>query len=202
MKHTLFFTLAVVLTISIAAQDNEHKTTDNEYQTIFGNGDLKISGFGAPIMNFTYIEKDFAYMIGGGAGVIINNLFFGAYGMGAINELNLKDDNNSSIEFAHGGLWLGYTMFHNKAIHPVFHTRIGWGTIYQYTAVDNFVYDPSTSDHFFILSPTAEVEVNLSRFFKLGIGSTYDFIFNVQSPYETGDFTHPSLFISFKFGWF
>ncbi len=200
MEKRIWLLLVVLLCINLYAQDN------SEFETIRGNKDIRISGFGGPMMNFTQIGGDFVHMMGGGGGIIVNNFFFGGYGMGKTNQLIWKTDSlrQQVMEFGHGGFWMGYTAFYNKAIHPVFHTQIGWGAITK--RQKNWDYDndpfPSEIDQVFVISPTLELEMNFSRFFKLGGGVTYSFVYNTDGPYTFFDFDNPGIFVSFKFGWF
>lgn len=202
MKKNLIVLIFATFIGILSAKSQE----DDGYQTIFGNGDLKISGFGGPCMNFTQIGNDFAHMMGGGGGIIINNFFLGAYGMGKTNDLVYKNDvtRENVMDFGHGGFWVGYTFFYNKAIHPVIHTQIGWGGITK-RLKDDWNIDPTLEnevDQVFVISPTAELEMNFSRFFKLGAGFNYTFVYNTDGPYTFSDFAKPGVFVSFKFGWF
>lgn len=198
-KHIWFFFLAL-LCINLYAQE------DSEFETIGGNKDIRISGFGGPMMSFTQIGGDFAHMMGGGGGVIVNNFFFGGYGMGKTNQLIYKNEvsNEQVMDYGHGGFLIGYTALYNKAIHPVFHTQIGWGAISKRQKDWNadIETDPSDIDQVFVVCPTIELEMNFSRFFKLGGGLTYSFVYNTDGPYTFFDFNNPGVFISFKFGWF
>lgn len=201
-KKIVFFVIALISFLFVTGQE------DDEFQTIFGHGKTKVSGFGGPFMSFTQIGGDFAHMMGGGGGVIINNFFFGGYGMGKTNEIAYKGEvaptNEHVMDFGHGGFWVGYTFFYNCSIHPVVHTQIGWGGITK-RLKDDWNYDPtqeSEIDQVFVLSPTAELEMNFSRFFKLGAGLSYTFVYNTDGPYTFSDFAKPGVFVSFKFGWF
>jgi hypothetical protein len=203
MKKNIFIVFLFTLLSSIALWGQED---DGNYQTIFGHGNTRISGFGGPCMNFTRIGDDFAHMMGGGGGILINNFFLGGYGMGKTNELFYKNDitKENIMDFGHGGFWLGYTFLYKSAIHPVIHTQIGWGSISK-RLKDNWNFDPTLdteTDQVFVLSPTAELEMNFSRFFKLGAGINYQFVYNTDGPYTFSDFAKPGVFVSFKFGWF
>jgi hypothetical protein len=183
------------------------KAQDDEYQTIGSKSDIHFSGFGGPMMSFTQIDGDFVHMMGGGGGIIINDFFFGGYGMGKTNELYYKDDitRTNVMVFGHGGFWFGYTPFGNKAIHPSFHTQIGWGSILeQQKDWQNQTIEPLplSTDQVFVICPTAELELNFSRFFKLGGGFTYSLVYNTDGPYTFCDFAKPGFFVSFKFGYF
>ena len=177
-----------------------------EYETIGGNSEkVRISGFAGPIMEFTQIDDNFAHMMGGGGGVIINNFFFGGYGMGLTTEQTFRGEASYNLSYGHGGFWLGYTFKHNKAIHPVVHTQIGWGKIGKRPANLQVEPDYQYGDRVFVFTPTFELEMNFSHFFKLGAGVNYHFVYNtgaLNSPYRFEDFANPSVFLSLKFGWF
>jgi hypothetical protein len=53
------------------------------------------------------------------------------------------------------------------------------------------------------MAPTLEVELNLTRYFRLGAGASFNiFTFVDMDGYSASDFTAPGGFLSFKFGWF
>ncbi len=196
MKKIIFLIIGVLLSFTITAQEDEFKT-------IFGNRPLHISGFAAPIMSFTTFNGEFAHMMGGGGGVVINDFFFGGFGQGLTTSHDpLYFDGEQSVEFGFGGFWLGQTFYSKKAIHPAASLRIGWGgiTIWE---------DDYNADHFlekdgvFVLIPTVELEANVTRFLKMGLGVSYRIVEGVDLlSYNDTDFSDLGVFLSFKFGWF
>lgn len=198
MKHILLLGAFLFLSIGLQAQEEDFETIGN------GSGRVKISGFAGPIMSFTQIDGTFAHMMGGGGAVIINDFFFGGYGMGKTTELTYKDEPNYNMTFGHGGFWLGYTFKPNKAIHPVLHTTLGWGSIGKKAKNFDIETDRTDIDAVFVVSPTFELEMNFSRFFKLGTGVNYTFVYGAgnNSPYTFDDFSNAGVFVSLKFGWF
>ena len=53
------------------------------------------------------------------------------------------------------------------------------------------------------LAPTVEVELNLTRYFRIGAGATYNLYTMVDlQGYRSSDLSAPGGFLSFKFGWF
>ncbi|MBN2348230.1 MAG: hypothetical protein JXJ22_05305 [Bacteroidales bacterium] len=194
MKKIFLISLLIILFSHLYAQDDE-------YRTIFKGGPVKLSGMGGPFMNFSSIDNQFTHHMGGGGAVLIGDFFFGGYGLGKTNKINFKNSNeDDDLDFGHGGFWLGYNFMANKAIHPVFHTLIGWGAISKTNSITELVYD---KDAIFVVLPTFEMEMNFARFFKLGIGVNYRFVGFVDLPdYSNEDFMSPGAFMSFKFGWF
>jgi hypothetical protein len=198
MKKILCSILALSFVFALNAQDDD-------FQTLQSKSGLKVSGFGGPVMSFTQISDDFVHLMGGGGGVIINEFFFGGYGVGKTNEISFKGNPSNVMLFGHGGLWFGYTFFGNKAIHPVIHTQVGWGKIKEYQKgwqSEIITPDPLSVDEVFVISPTAELELNFSRFFRLGGGINYNFVYNTDGPYNFEDFAKPGVFVSLKFGYF
>ena len=191
--------LLVILTITIAAFSQ-----DREYRTIFDNRDLRISGMGGPFMQFTAVAGEFAHMMGGGGAVLLNDFHFGGYGLGLTNAIPdfVNGNTNDRLSLGHGGFWLGYAFFGEKPIHINFSTLIGWCEIgiMQYDE-----YYPFLRDKVFALVPIIEVELNLTKYFRIGAGATYNLITGVDEQlhgYKTSDISSPGGFLSFKFGWF
>lgn len=199
MKKLLLLIAIILMPFLVHAQEESFETIGSVH------GRVKVSGFGGPIMSFTTIDGQFAHMMGGGGAVIINNFFIGGYGMGKTTELQYKGEPSNVMNFGHGGFWLGYTFKHNKAIHPVIHTQLGWGGISKYSKDFDYEMDPTNIDQVFVICPTFELEMNFSRFFKLGAGVNYSFVYNtgqINSPYTFEDLSNPGVFVSLKFGWF
>ena len=200
MKNSLLLILICFTIQSLIAQEDD-------FRTIQGSSEIKVSGFGGPIMSFTQIGDDFVHLLGGGGGVIINNFFIGGYGVGKTNQIYYKNDvlKDNVMLYGHGGFWFGYTIMGNRAIHPVLHTQIGWGKITQMEKdwqSQIITPDPVSIDQVFVISPTAEIELNFSRFFRLGGGFTYSMVYNTDGPYTFNDFAKPGFFLSLKFGYF
>lgn len=208
MKKLTFILVLLIVGYNLSAQDDE-------FRTIFQKDErsVKISGFGCPMMAFTGVGNSFAHMMGGGGGVIINNFFIGGYGMGMTTPITYKgyehiDPGETSyyLGFGHGGFWTGYIFNSKKPIHLSLSTLIGWGEIAQVDKeLDYSEYELQNGEMIFVVTPVAEIELNFSKFFKLGIGSSLSFVMGPgidETPYTTSDFLKPSVFLSFKFGWF
>lgn len=197
MKKATF--LAIILAVSLTAFSQE-----KEYQTVFDNQDLRISGLGGPFMQFTTVAGEFAHMMGGGGAVLLNDLFIGGYGLGLTNSIPdyVNQNTNDRLSLGHGGFWLGYALFGEKPVHVTFSTLIGWG---EFGVMQWEGYYPYIRDKIFVLAPTIEAELNLTRYFRIGVGATYN-IYTMVDEYMHGytgsDLSSPGGFLSFKFGWF
>jgi hypothetical protein len=208
MKKLSILLIIVLIGNLLAAQDEEFKTIFDKNK----DKQLRISGFGGPMMTFTAIGNNFAHMMGGGGGVIINNFFFGGYGLGMTTPITYKGYENTdpgqtsyNLQFGHGGFWTGYIIGPRKPLHLSISSLIGWGDISQVDKTDSYTIGEQSAEMVFVVTPIAELEMNFSKFFKLGIGSSVSFVMGPgidYTPYTTGDFAKPSVYLSFKFGWF
>lgn len=197
MKKAIIISLMLATSISAFTQEKE-------FQTIFDNQDLRISGMGGPFMQFTSVAGEFGHMMGGGGAVLLNNFFFGGYGLGLTNAIPDYVNQNPSdrLTLGHGGFWLGYSLFGDKPVHVTFSSLIGWG---EFGVMQNSGTYPFVRDKIFVLVPTVEVELNLTRYFRIGAGASYNLYTLVDQNvhgYSNGDISAPGGFLSFKFGWF
>jgi hypothetical protein len=177
---------------------------EREYRTILDNQDLRISGMGGPFMQFTSVAGEFGHMMGGGGAVLLNDFFFGGYGLGLTNAIPdyVNDHANDRLTLGHGGFWLGYSLFGDRPVHLSISSLIGWGE-FGIMQVDG--YYPFIRDKIFVLAPMLEVELNLTRYLRIGVGATYNLYAMVDENmhnYTGGDLSSPGGFLSFKFGWF
>jgi len=197
MKNFLFALLLLGTAVTAFPQERE-------YQTIFDNQNLRISGMGGPFMQFTSVAGEFGHMMGGGGAVLLNNFFFGGYGLGLTNSIPdyVNDNTSDKLTLGHGGFWMGYALFAEKPIHVTFSSLIGWGEfgVMQYDAGYPFI-----RDKIFVLVPTVECELNLTRYFRIGVGASYNLYTMMDENlhgYKNSDLSAPGGFLSFKFGWF
>jgi len=174
-----------------------------EYQTIFGNEKVKFSGMGVFEMNFSSLGGHFSYGTGGGGGAILNKtILFGGYGMGHYINRNVTLDsmNYSSVNFGHGGFWLGYIFKGNAAIRPFAGLKLGWGGISQ-----NYDHhDYAMNDNAFVITPSVEMEINITRYFRIAVGGNYQVTTGLtgSNGLSNKDFSGPGANLSFRFGWF
>ena len=187
MKKLTIITCLLLITTAAFSQE------EDEFETLFGPG-TRFSGFGGPWMTFTTINGDFSHMMGGGGGVLLNSSFyFGGYGYGSTNRISYQGDN---MEFGYGGLMTGFIFNSKKAIHPMVGFQMGWGDI----SMENL----NITDQVYVLTPLVELEMNLTQFFKLGIGASYRYVSGVDNVgnLKNSDFSGFAGRLSFYFGWF
>jgi len=201
MKKIWLIIIGILTVASSYAQDDEFKTIFKKDE----NKKIRISGFGGPMMIFTSIGNDFVHMMGGGGGVIIGNSFFGGYGFGKTNEIPYKYDEDYNLYFGHGGFWFGHMFAPNNPVHLSLSVQTGWGNISRGVGLVDGDFEIISSKSVFVLTPIAELALNFTRFFILGLGTSVSYVTGSgisETSYTTKDFFKPSVYLSFKFGWF
>ena len=139
--------------------------------------------------------------MGGGIGMVIDNMFIGAYGLGSADYENWLRGDDSFVDLAHGGLWFGYNYKTYKLLHLFTSAKVGWGAI-------NF--DPDWDfnrrgevDGVFVITPEVGVEVNVTRWFRLAGTLNYRIVNDVeQTGYTNSDFSGVNFGLTMRFGWF
>lgn len=133
-----FLLLSMAISVGAFAQDKPVE----EMRYIFGGGEYRVSGFGAAIFEFSAYNGDFAFYSGGGGAVIFNNAFYiGGFGMGLAENQKFETvynangtvaEDNLSLSFGYGGLWLGYIFRPNAPVHFGISSKFGGGAATLY----------------------------------------------------------------------
>lgn len=197
MKKKLFILVLLIVCPLLFAQE----------ETLLGSGEISNGGFGGPVVKFTSINKHFGVLVGGQGGWIINHTFvIGAGGYGLVN--NIKTENlflgeRQLLNFGYGGLELHYIDNSNRLVHYTFSLLIGGGGI-GYRHPDNWEWDLDTNTKsFFVLEPTVRIMLNVTSFFRIGLGGGYRLISGVSlDDMKDSDISGPSAEIVLKFGKF
>ncbi len=200
MKKILLLILLISTVSFVHAQ--EEIETDN-IETFFSKPS-KIRGYLGSITNFTSLDGESAYMNGFNAAAIFNDqVVFGFYNINLENNIFSNNDNyiGYEMDFEHRGLLLGYIFMPKSKIHFNTNLLIGKGEIDIY---DDFIDAWLEDDVMFVLTPNIEIEFNVARFLRLGIGANYRFAFDVDKfdNYNNNDFSDLGVFVNLKFGWF
>ncbi len=162
-----------------------------------------IGAFVGPIVKFTEINDDFAVLVGGRGGLIINHAFIiGAGGYGLVNDImvdNIPPRQDYFLEFGYGGLVLEYILRPRKLLHLSVHTLIGGGSLcYR----DNW-YEHWDDDAFFVAEPGLDLMLNVTKCFRIGIGGSYRYIAGIGLDGLTNkDVSGATAGLTFKFGRF
>ena len=128
--------------------------------TLFSNA--HISGFGGPLFSISQVNGQTSTFAGGGGGIIIDNLFIGGFGEGVdVNSISLGD-NTYDLDMGYGGLWLGYSLFSEQAVHPFVGLKLGGGEVNL--NVDNSRINTSDLK---VVIPEVGIELNFTSWMRL-----------------------------------
>ncbi len=203
--------LALIFVLPVMGQEDDRR---DEIKTIF-NQEAKASGFGAFDMSLTALNDRFALIMGGHGGLIFNKkliLGFGGYGITTPVRFEGTDPNETlQLSGGYGGIMAGYILNPVEVFHVSIPIFVGIGGMNVDEA--DFTFDPDNPflDHtvensmFVVLEPGIQLEVNITRWFRMGMGLSYRFTEGVDLPRnEITDENTSGLAgnLSFKFGGF
>ncbi len=171
---------------------------DKEDETLISRK-TTVGGFLGPVVKFSELNDQFAVLVGGSAGFIINrSLVIGGAGYGLVNEIEPGAPRNRLLDFGYGGLFLGYVNRSRKLVHLSIHSLIGGGGLhYRYDYYDDWI------DAIFVFEPGADLMLNVTKRFRIGFGGSYRFVSGVDlDGLSNSDISGPSASLVFKFGRF
>jgi hypothetical protein len=171
---------------------------DRGDETLF-RGRTRVGGFLGPVIKFSEINDQFAVLVGGRAGFIINRaLLIGIEGYGLANEIEASTPRRRLLDFGYGGVFLGYVNRSQKLVHLSIHSLIGGGGLHYRRD-----YYPNWVDAIFVFEPGADLMLNVTRRFRIGLGGSYRFVSGVELDGLSNDeIGGPSASLVFKFGRF
>ncbi|MDW3196913.1 MAG: hypothetical protein R8G66_31340 [Cytophagales bacterium] len=194
MKKILFILSFATLTTAFGQRPD----------VLIGNDYESISGFGGVFITLASLDGQVMPYTGGGGAVLLDNTFyFGGYGLGLSGDQTITARSNSNeydVDISHGGFMLGYNIKPSKLAHIGISSKLGWGSI-DYRARDDA--NSNVDDQIFVIFPQAEVEFNMTHWFKLNVGVGYQQVIGVDDfHYKQSEVSSPAASISFLFGWF
>jgi len=220
MKKVLFFArfffLSILLGILPFYGKAQKGDSTQQYQTLFGDN-MSYGGYGALSLGYTKIGDNDAFVSGvKGAWIVGHSIGIGFEGAGFISELTTGID---------GGFLIEPIFFALKPIHFAVPIVFGGGAVaFESSNYYNqdYMYNNYHTDYdqFYMIQPGIEVELNITRFFRLAMGGNYRFTSDISL--TTTDFNSPinnsddeiiqlldnndlnsySVYLSFKFGKF
>jgi hypothetical protein len=212
MKKIVTFSAIVILICSnVFSQENDSTKKSSEYMTLFGNH--KPGGFyGAFNVGYTKIDEEQAVTFGGRfEWIAAGAIGFGFGGKGFINEYHYEPTIQEEVFLTggYGGLYIEPMLMPKWPVHIAFPVLLGGGGISYVTkdmdSNNNFIED---SEAFLCVEPGAELELNITRNFRLAFGASYIF----TTPFDVGTNGNPiagsesiegmNYTVTFKFGRF
>lgn len=188
---------------------------ESDQETLFSStGDIEHGGYGCGVVKASPIDGQTQLLMGGYGGWFVNHTFmigFGGYGMtstlSASDAAPKLEGKTPYVGMGYGGLVLEYTINSDKLIHFAGQLLIGaggagysWGNQLIETDAN---FNDSPSDSYFAAEFGANVELNITSFFRLGLGGSYRFASGLDLVGLTDkDISGPSGNLIFKFGKF
>ena len=204
MKTIYLFLLTLALAAPSFAQE----------QTLI-NGPIESGGFGGPVVKFSQVSNKFAVFAGGYGGWLINHSFLiGGGGYGLVNNIDASPaaqayfgtTEDLRTQFGYGGLILEYIGAPDNLIHYTVSTLIGGGGVdyaYKYDLFNSNYDNMGHASACFVLEPSAGLELNITKFFRINAGASYRLVRGTDLPGITDtDLSALSGYLTFKFGKF
>jgi len=194
MKKLVVLVLILSVTTPVMARD----------ETLV-KGRIDSGGFGAPVVKFAQMNGEFALLVGGRGGWIIDHSFvIGGGGYGLVNNIRvdrLDDGSAPRFDLGYGGFEMEYVHHSRKLMHFTICALIGAGSVkYRDEDLWDLLFDDS-EDVFFIAEPSANLMLNVTTYFRVGIGASYRFVTGIElEGLDEGDLSGPSANLLMKFG--
>jgi len=211
----LILTTVIISVISLSVAQGQNN--QNEFISVFKKkeGRTEHGGYGAISFGYGSIDGKAALQTSiRGAWVIDHNIALGFAGYGFINNLEKTNDiNEYYLGGGYGGFYFEPIILPNSPIHVSFPILIGGGGIS--TIPSNYMeFDPGFDflyqyDVFFVFEPGVDLEINMVKFFRIGLGASYRFTNGVLLTYPVSNNTVPknvldgfNFYMNLKFGKF
>lgn len=203
--------VAILLVAGFAfAQDDYY---NNEIETIFSNKRSN-GGYGAFTIGYTTIDGRDAMVAGArGAFILDHSLAIGLAGYGFVNDLEYHNyqsnpDDRLFLAGGYGGVFFEPIVGGTKPVHVSFPILLGMGgiSLVEHTGWnwDNYYdYHEYDTDLFFVFEPGVEIELNLTRFFRIAAYGSYRLTSDIELFDTAPDVLRGiNLGMTFKFGKF
>ncbi|HUX95198.1 MAG TPA: hypothetical protein VMV47_05635 [Bacteroidales bacterium] len=216
-KLIILSVFSIIISSPLFSQESDtlykpyEESKSKEYMTLFGHNKPR-GAYGAFNIGYTRIADEQSVMFGGRfEWIAAQAIGFGFGGKGFINEYHYEPtiDRDVFLTGGFGGLYIEPIVMPRFPVHLAFPVLLGAGGI-SYISKDmdfndNFIED---SEAFLIVEPTAELELNITRHFRLALGASYIF----TTPFDIGSEGNPvasaksmdgwNYTVTFKFGKF
>jgi len=193
---------------------------DEEIQTLFSSDKIsRIGTYGTLEAKGTQLDADFSGLIlGGRIGLVFNDVFaIGGAGYGLIPTKTITcpiighENENNYFTGGYGGLYFEYMNSPAKLLHLTANAFIGCGSVTYKPAYGNSSnhYSNNSYGHpssfVVVIEPGIDMELNVSKMFKMALGVSYRYSPNFKMLYENSDilpttaFNGVSFNLKFKF---
>lgn len=189
MKNLISWVMLLALLPTFLCAQND--------KTIFGNADRR-GFFVAPMLEYSDLDDKFSTSVGAGLAFVIDDFFFGAYGLGVSDDLFKEDVEH--LTMGHGGFWLGFAFPQTESFHLYSSVKLGRGAV-DIDFDDNGL---DYNDKFLIATPEIGIELNVFRWFRIAATGGYRMLggLDESSGYSDKDFEGWTAGLTFRIGGF
>ena len=159
-------------------------------QTLFHKVNIT-GGWGGAQIAMTNFNGETSALRGGFGGVEFNKNWFVGGGGYTSTSLDGIDQLGDTYEMNYGGLILGYGLKSHKIIHPQATILLGGGWEQELS---------TNRQDIFVVQPAAGVEINVLRWFRVGLHGGYRLVMEDQNLNTDPTFSGGYGSVSFKFG--
>ena len=216
MKYAIFF-LLFLATFSAIGQKyvDTNNPKDEEIKSLLSKKN-DLNAFGAADLKIGDLKDERSLLVGAYGGFIINRRYlFGVAGYGLVTNLEFdgvvpgrNEPKKLNLYGGYGGVLIGATIAPKELIHISIPIVLGAGSL-EVVDKDFFVNNPADSEFtvensvFFVAEPGIEIEFNITKYFRLGVGATYRYISGTElENVKDEDVSGTTALISFRFGRF
>ncbi|GMQ30610.1 hypothetical protein [Algoriphagus confluentis] len=205
MKKQVAF-LGIIL-ISAFAPLMTQAQNSAEPETLFKKGDPisteNLGLFIAPSFGFTQMDGAGAALFNLRAGVSIKDqISFGGYFSTSMNDIKPQSETvpNVYMDYWTAGGFAEYTLNASKLVHLTFPVYFGYGEV----QMDNEIGDTGLGEaNFFLVEPSALLEINLLKFLSLNAGAGYRIVGNMSyRNFNQSDLSGITGYVGLKFNLF
>ncbi|MBN1819458.1 MAG: hypothetical protein JW833_02010 [Prolixibacteraceae bacterium] len=185
MKQLIMLLIIVAIGLSVSAQDDYR---NDEIQTIFSKNKSN-GGYGAFTFGYSQIDGKDAFVTGARGAFIVDHSFaIGIGGYGFVNDLSYKEiltgyDSYVGLAGGYGGIFIEPIIGSRMPVHVSFPVLFGIGGVALVDDTDwwnnHYSYDDE-ADVYLVIEPSAEVELNLTKFFRAAAYVSYRYTSDVE----------------------
>jgi hypothetical protein len=210
MRKIIILSVFVILisTISFSKEYDSPKKND-EFKTKF-KSHIWDRGYVAISIGYSNIDKQKAFIYGGKTELLVGHSI--GFGVGGIGFIDFSHYDNTLqkhvlLKGGYGGLYIEPILFPKFPVHLSFPLLLGAGGIVTQTW-DMPTYKYMINEVFLIAEQAAELNLNITRHFRIALGASYKFTSffkgatSSTSPLSPDALENWNYMMTFKFGWF
>lgn len=182
---------SVVLTVFLLAT----ATWAQRQETLFGESGLKLTGaWGGPLFGMAFFSNENATTHGSFWGLEFNDVILaGISNERTFESVLLTDVGVGNYDFKQRGFYINFYPNTEKVLHPAFGFMMGNGEVKDRLGND---------DALFIVQPTAGIEINAFKWWRVGMNGGYRFVSRTDLPnLDNQDISAFFVNLSLRFGW-